>query len=253
VDRVHEQNLLAIEKSVAGGSILDATRECIGRLSAVAIDKGAWKRRDKPVVGVAGDIYTRVNRFANQDLIAKLSAMGCEVWPSSFIVDLFDFGLSSAVRTSLHRREVQDFFQKGSLLLLKEMSGVGIKNLFRGPFRPAAEPPYEEVVGIAAPYVGERANQILMLNTAKMVDFARKGVDGIINAVCFNCMVGSVSAAIISRLRKDHGNVPVVNMVFGEAEGASQELRLEAFVHQVKTFARRKKGLAGCRAPGPGI
>ncbi|MBI4676434.1 MAG: hypothetical protein HY748_02505 [Elusimicrobia bacterium] len=239
VDKVHEANCRRIEDAVAGGDILAATRVCVGRLSAVAIDRESWERRDKPVVGLAGDSYTRVNRFANQELVAKLSEMGCEVAPSSFIIDIFDFGLNSAVRTSLHRREVQDFFQKGSLLLLKEMSEAGIKNLFRERFRPADEPSYREVVEIAAPYVGERANEILMVNTAKMVDFARKGADGIINAVCFNCMVGSVSAAIISRLRKDHGNIPVVNLVFGEAEGASQALRLEAFVHQVKAYRGR--------------
>ena len=36
---------------------------------------------------------------------------------------------------------------------------------------------------------------------AKIVDFARNGADGIINAICFNCMVGNASAAITEKIR----------------------------------------------------
>ena len=47
-----------------------------------------------------------------------------------------------------------------------------------------------------------------MLNVAKMVDFARRGADGIVNAVCFNCMLGTVSIAVTGRIREDHEGVP---------------------------------------------
>ncbi|HAM34713.1 MAG TPA: hypothetical protein DEB40_12625 [Elusimicrobia bacterium] len=241
VDEAHRLNCQDLETTVAGGDIIDTTRKCIERLASVELDAQAWRKRERPVIGVAGDMYTRANAFGNQGLFARLEAMGCEVWPSPFCVDVFEFGLNSAVRTSFYRKDLQKFFHQGSLLLIKELSEQRIKHMFRNQFRSTAEPGYQEVVSVAAPYVGERANAILMLNTSKMVDFAKKGADGIINAVCFNCMLGSVSAAIISRVRRNHGNIPIANLVFGESDGASQDLRLEAFVRQAQDFARRKK------------
>jgi hypothetical protein len=53
-------------------------------------------------------------------------------------------------------------------------------------------------------------------------------------------MVGSVSATLTSKLRKNHQNIPVLNLVFGTAEGAAHTLRIEAFIHQVKSYSRRR-------------
>ena len=240
VDAVHQANCLDLAKAVEGGDIVKTVKECIDRLSAVEMDEDAWRRRDRPVVGVAGDIYTRTNRFANQNLFATLEGLGCEVWPAPFIVDVFDFGLKMAFARSLYRRDVSEFFHKGWLLALKELSEQSIREPFLDRFKRAKEPGYREVVEVAAPYVGERASEVLMLNIAKMVDFATKGADGIINAMCFNCMVGSVSAALTLKLRRDHGNIPLVNLVLGGSEGTTQTLRLEAFIHQVKSYAKQR-------------
>jgi hypothetical protein len=155
-------------------------------------------------------------------------------------VDTFDFGLKMGFSRGLYRRDVSACFHTGWVLALKELTEQSVTRLFRERFAHAEEPGYREVVAIAAPYVGERASDVLMLNVAKMVDFAAKGADGIINAMCLNCMVGSVSAALMSKIREDHDNIPAVNLVFGGTEGTSQSLRLEAFIHQVKEYAKRK-------------
>jgi hypothetical protein len=76
-----------------------------------------------------------------------------------------------------------------------------------------------------------------------MVDFARRGADGIVNAVCFNCMLGTVSAAVTGRIRKDHNGIPIANLVYSAIEG-SQRPMLEAFLHQVKTYAKRRSEAA---------
>jgi hypothetical protein len=82
-------------------------------------------------------------------------------------------------------------------------------------------------------------HEVLILNVAKRVDFARRGADGILNAACFNSMLGTVSAAITGRLREDHGGIPIANRVNSGVEG-SQRAMLEAFLHQVKAYARRR-------------
>jgi len=41
-------------------------------------------------------------------------------------------------------------------------------------------------------------------------------------------------------LRRDHGEIPAINLVYGGTAGSSQMLTLEAFLHQAKNFAARK-------------
>ena len=87
-----------------------------------------------------------------------------------------------------------------------------------------------------------------MLNVAKMVDFARRGADGIVNAVCFNCMLGTVSIAVTGRIREDHDGIPIANLVYSAVEG-SQRAMLEAFLHQVKTYTKRRSEAALAGGP----
>ena len=73
----------------------------------------------------------------------------------------------------------------------------------------------------------------------RIVDFARRGADGIINAVCFNCMVGNASAAIIEKIRNDYHDIPIVTAVYSGGEEPSRAMVLEAFVSQVKRHYAR--------------
>jgi hypothetical protein len=84
-------------------------------------------------------------------------------------------------------------------------------------------------------------NEIVLLNIARMVDYARKGADGVINAICFNCLLGTVSAAIAARVRKDCGDIPIPTFIYAGTELAAERTKLEAFVYQVKQSATRKR------------
>ena len=55
----------------------------------------------------------------------------------------------------------------------------------------------------------------------RMVDFARRGADGILNALCFNCMLGTVSSAVTGRIRSDHDGIPIANLVYSAVQGAN--------------------------------
>jgi predicted nucleotide-binding protein (sugar kinase/HSP70/actin superfamily) len=96
---------------------------------------------------------------------------------------------------------------------------------------------------LAAPYMRNEAHELLFLNTLKIVDFAQRGADGIINAVCFNCMVGNAVAAIIEKIRRDYHDIPIVTVVYSGGEDPSRALVLEAFVSQVKRHYERRQAL----------
>ena len=74
-----------------------------------------------------------------------------------------------------------------------------------------------------------------------MVDFASRGADGVINAICFNCMLGTVSGAIAQKIRQDFQNIPIPTLIFKGKEDPTEESRLEAFVYQVKQAWAKKQ------------
>jgi predicted nucleotide-binding protein (sugar kinase/HSP70/actin superfamily) len=230
-DQVHCQNMRDIETAIATDELSAALTMATSRLRLIPVDRSV----PRPVVGVAGDVYTRINPVGNQDLFAWLEKRGCEVWPAPSLVDITDFCL----RRDWTKGNLGEAALLGALMLRKNVETWRVRRIFRGHVKRGNEPGYQEVLDMATPYLGEQQNEVLVLNVAKMVDFARRGADGIVNAVCFNCMLGTVSAAVTGRIRKSHGGIPIANLVYSAVEG-SQQAMLEAFLHQVKTYAKRQ-------------
>jgi hypothetical protein len=91
--------------------------------------------------------------------------------------------------------------------------------------------------------VGRRSVEMLILDVGKIAHFASAGADGIIHAICLNCMLGTAAAALLGRIRRDYG-VPVVSLVYGAGETPALRTKLEAFVHQVREHHRDRKTAA---------
>ena len=137
------------------------------------------------------------------------------------------------------------------LYLRKELEKAKVRRRLRKAVPFAKDPAYGDVVKYTAPYVGIEGNRFLFLNMAKIVDFARRGADGVINAVCFNCMVGAASAVLAAGVRSDYANIPIPTFVYTGSELVSERTRLEAFVYQVRQYADRKKSRPGGPAGAP--
>jgi predicted CoA-substrate-specific enzyme activase len=234
-DEVHRRNMKDIETAIATDELSAALTMATSRLRLIPVDRST----PRPVVGVAGDIFTRINPVGNQDLFAWLEERGCQVWPAPFLVDIMDF----CFRRNWTKGSLGEAALLGALMLRKNVETWRVRRMFRGQVKRGDEPGYQEVLDMATPYLGEQQNEVLVLNVAKMVDFASRGADGIVNAVCFNCMLGTVSAAVTGRIREHHDGIPIANLVYSAVEG-SQRPMLEAFLHQVKTYARRRSEVA---------
>ncbi|MBI4860267.1 MAG: hypothetical protein HY815_08390 [Candidatus Riflebacteria bacterium] len=231
-DAIHRQNLLRIESAIGQGQVLEALDECLRQLAAVEVNRG----ERYPIVGVTGDVYTKVNPAANRDLFRWFEDRGIEVWPSPFQIDYLDFGISRRVLQSISNWNFSNFVVDASILLRTTIDSWRIRYTVGDRISRLEEPGYREMQRLAAPYMPNDAHEILFLNIAKIVDYARSGADGIVNAVCFNCMVGNAAAAIIEKIRRDYHDVPIVTAVYSGREDPSRKMILEAFVTQVKTF-----------------
>lgn len=251
VDRIHEGNLAAIEGGLATGELERALEGCATRLAAAELRAGP----PRPRVGVAGDIYTRSNQAANNRLFWKLEALGCEVWPAPFLVDLAVYGIEERLRESLLARDPKRVLRNALVKLWQTWINHKVAGRLRraGPRllgRSARgtrwdEPDLDTCLALAEPYIGRCNMDLLQWNVAKMIDFARRGASGIVNAVAQNCMVGTISTAITRRIREDHDGIPLVTLVYGASETDTVDTSLEAFAHQVHRFAARSPGHRG--------
>jgi predicted CoA-substrate-specific enzyme activase len=231
-DKIHKENLLMIEEAILTGEIYSALEEGLKRLSKIPL-----KSSERfPLVGVAGDIYTRINPSANQDLFHWLEEKGIEVIPAPFQIDVLDFDLSHDFYTSLKKMNPISLLPSAYLFFRRDFEGWFVKRKIKGFVKIYDEPGYREIIKIAKKYMGNLNHKVLLLNVAKMVDFARKGADGIINAICFNCMIGNSSSAISGKIRRDFGNIPILTAIYSTGDEPSRKIALETFVEQVKRF-----------------
>lgn len=235
-DKIHSQNLLEMERAIESGDIIETLKRSLQRLNQI----NRKDRPRRPIVGIAGDVYTRVNPYANNDLFRHLEERGLEVWPSPFEIDIIDFGIARSFMESLASFDLERVIISGGLLLKRAIEVWKIRRAVSGKMERFKEPGYREVLKLASPYMWNEENEILLLNIAKIVDFARGGADGIINAMCFNCMMGTVSAAIIEKIKRDYQDLPIITLVYSGSEHPSLRTSIDAFIEQVKKRAEKK-------------
>jgi predicted nucleotide-binding protein (sugar kinase/HSP70/actin superfamily) len=198
--------------------------------------------RSKPLIGVIGEIYCRMDNFANVELIRRIEKFGGEVWLAS---------VSEWVWYSNFYQQ-QDLRMKGEGFSL-EMLGTLIKDKFQekdehkfyAPVKHRFEG-YEEpenikhFLDLAKPYlpywgvIGE-----MVLNIGGAIYYQSKGVDGIIDISPFTCMNGIVSEAIYPSLSIDHEGIPIKNFYFDETE-SDYDRDVEIFLELASTYRKRK-------------
>jgi hypothetical protein len=138
----------------------------------------------------------------------------------------------------LWRGNIRKAARESAVRLLTAMLGRRIaRNLSPEIISLEVEPPADRLVDAARRYTGMHTNYLILSAIAKMVDFLRRGAAGVISVVGINCMVGTAASAAIPAIRADFRQVPITTLFYGGAEGPSQRIRIETFVHQVRQFA----------------
>jgi predicted nucleotide-binding protein (sugar kinase/HSP70/actin superfamily) len=226
------------------GDPVPAMRRARERFDRVRIDRS----EAKPIIGLVGEFYVRASAFSNQTLIDKLEDLGAEVWSAP----VYEWFLYRNFRRSMRARLDRSW----GLLIRNELKDRVMKRdehrliePFLGLLRNAHELPTTEVLDLAADYVHHSFEGEAIMTVGKAIDFARKGLAGIVAVMPFTCMPGTVSNAIMKRVRQDEDGVPFLNMVYDGLEQATAQTRLEAFVHQARDYMERRSG-SGVAAAG---
>ncbi len=71
----------------------------------------------------------------------------------------------------------------------------------------------------------------VLASMGKAVDFVKKGASGIISAMPFGCMPGTIVSELLRELKQDSG-IPCLSAAYDGIEAMCSEIQLEAFMHQ---------------------
>ncbi|MBF0474193.1 MAG: hypothetical protein HQK93_10780, partial [Nitrospirae bacterium] len=198
------------------------------------------KRGIKPVIAITGDIYTRINPAANGGLFKFLEELGCEVWPSPTLVDVIMAGDEIKTLQYWEAGKPLDAMSSWAAVLVNNFAANNVLKNFRGRLANLTEPSGEQVIRNVEGILSENAELLVTLNVAKQVDFASKGVDGILNVYCLNCFVGTITTSVFKGINARSYGVPIMPLVLEGIGWTHMKNRVEAFVYRVKRRMQEK-------------
>jgi predicted nucleotide-binding protein (sugar kinase/HSP70/actin superfamily) len=202
---------------------------------------------EKPKIGIVGEWYVRLHEPANQRIIRKLEKKGVEIWLAPAIEYLvYSYYLGSVIarekfRLNRKREDLREWILKS--ILYRVMIAYEHK-LFK------ATSPYmqgfdditsQEIVSNGEKYIRHYIGGEAIVSMGKAVDYAKRGLDGIISVIPFNCMPGLTVAGFIPKFRKDNNNIPFVSIEYDGFQDSTREMRIDTFVAQVKDRYENKK------------
>jgi predicted nucleotide-binding protein (sugar kinase/HSP70/actin superfamily) len=100
--------------------------------------------------------------------------------------------------------------------------------------------PVEDILELCEPYIHRDYVGDPPLALGAAVGLAKTGISGVANILPFTCLPGTIVASLSTAFRKDHDDMPWVDIAFDGQEDTGIETRLQAFVHQAKEYVKVK-------------
>jgi predicted nucleotide-binding protein (sugar kinase/HSP70/actin superfamily) len=94
-----------------------------------------------------------------------------------------------------------------------------------------------DMLNLCNKYVNEFYDGDPAVSVGTSAALSERGISGIAAILPFTCMPGTVIASVSDVFRKDHNNIPFINIPYDGQDSVSLETRLQAFVFQVKEYA----------------
>ena len=202
-------------------------------------DRSGSSPGSKPLIGIVGEIFVRLNRFSNEDVIRKIEQFGGEAWIAPLTewilyVNTISKGRSLQKKSfsNLLKVFLTDYYQKKD-----EHRWRNCSKILSGT---SGEPKTKSLFKKAKPYIDSSFEGEAVLSIGKTIDFARRGVSGIVNIMPFTCMPGTIVSTLLKRYREENSNIPILNMAYDGQEQTNTLTRLEAFMYQAREFQNRK-------------
>ncbi len=221
-----------------------ATGQALVRVRDLFRGVSATYTKDRPLIGMVGEIFCRLNTFVNREAIRRVEAHGGEAWISDVSEWVWYTNWSQKF---LLTRDGQRFSPAMLAVLVKNFLQRRYEKKLLAPFAEdfiGYEEPHDleaEVLDAGRPYLpAEGALGEMALSVGKSVYLYEKGADGIIDISPFSCMNGIISEAVYHAISRDHDGIPIRNFYF-DASSSNMDRDLDIFMELAISYSRRKK------------
>jgi predicted CoA-substrate-specific enzyme activase len=236
-ERIYKEALSVIVESVEKGAkeIMEILKEAARRIHENPIKNG----ERKPVIAVVGEIFMRDNPFCSGFLVDRLEKNGAETWIAPF-GEWLSYSTYRYVRDSiwksdykgLMKSKIQDYAQKTVQKKLQQS--------LDGMYDRERDIELHEMLDSCGSYIHKHYDGDPALNLGTSVSLYKTGISGIANILPFTCMPGTVIESVSDQFKRDHDNIPYVSIAYDGQDDTSIDMRIQAFMHQAKEFAKEK-------------
>ncbi|MBD3401306.1 CoA activase [candidate division GN15 bacterium] len=233
-DLLYESYLRRMDEAIRKDIPLEDVAEQAGRDFAALRNDAPHK----PLVGVVGEIYLRSNRFSNNNLIRKLESYGLEVWLATF-TEWPLYTSTTYQRDALLDWNIKALAHSSLQLVTQRWQEHRIMKAAARNFPLRHEQSVGSVMDLASRYMSKDLKGEAILSVGKSMEMAEAGAMGIVNAMPFNCMPGTVVSSLSRKLSEDLGGMPWLNISYEGLRDSGEDTRLEAFADQVYSRSRR--------------
>jgi predicted nucleotide-binding protein (sugar kinase/HSP70/actin superfamily) len=197
--------------------------------------------KDRPLVGIQGEIFCRQEEFSNDQVIRRLEACGGEAWISD-ISEWVWYCNSEEERVLREGGRGVSFAMLGAKLRdhVQHADEAALLAPFAQDFVGYEESPLAEILRAGERYLPQTgALGEMVLSAGKVDHFFRKGADGILDVSPFSCMNGIVSEALYPLQSREHAGIPIKSFYF-DGKGRDITHDLEIFLELARAYQRRK-------------
>jgi predicted nucleotide-binding protein (sugar kinase/HSP70/actin superfamily) len=245
-DRVYLNSLDLVCAVIArpGVSDKERMRDLKAALHRVKEHFRAIRRRkeDRPLIGVVGEIFCRLNTYSNEQLIRRIEALGGECWLAGVGEWLWYTSEEQYRRYREEKRRVsRDWLKTTITSRIQHKDEEALLEDFHEVFLGYEDPPIREIIDLAEPYLPQSgAMGEMVLSTGGAIFFYEIGADGVVDISPFTCMNGIVTEAIYPKVSRDHDDFPIRVFYFDGTQG-DLDRDVGIFLELAKTYKRRKR------------
>ncbi len=239
-DQVYQASLKRVCEAIRRGDDLEeALQKGVEDFNQMEVEKLSAK----PLIGIVGEIFVRLNRFANEDVIRKIEQFGGEAWIAP-LTEWILYVNTIAKKRSFKNRSFSNLLKVFLTDYYQKKDEHHLEKVFKGHLKNFGEPKTRSIFRNAKPYVDPSFEGEAILSVGKTIDFAKRGASGIVNIMPFTCMPGTIVSTLLKRYQEENSNIPILNMAYDGQEQTNTLTRLEAFMFQAKEFQTRKNNKA---------
>jgi predicted CoA-substrate-specific enzyme activase len=237
-DLLYNDSLLQLEKCIENGTN-GLHKTIVGIVSdfmAIRVDKS----QRKPVVSIIGEIFMRDNAACNGNISNRLEDLGVEVIVAPFS-EWITYSTYRFTRDSRWRNDKKGIVKSKIQRLGQDLVAVSLLRGIEKFTDHEKDISLHDMLNLCNKYVNQFYDGDPPVSIGTSAALTQRGVSGIAAILPFTCMPGTLVASVSDTFRKDHNNIPFINIAYDGQDSVSLDTRLQAFAYQVKEYALAKE------------